>query len=44
MITGHYAGCHPGYSRMAMDVALENLGRYNRGEPLKNLVDKERGY
>jgi phosphoglycerate dehydrogenase-like enzyme len=44
MITGHYAGCHPDYSRMAMDVALENLGRYNRGEPLKNLVDKERGY
>jgi phosphoglycerate dehydrogenase-like enzyme len=44
MITGHYAGCHPMYSRMAMDIALENLGRYNRGEPLKNLVDKERGY
>jgi phosphoglycerate dehydrogenase-like enzyme len=44
IITGHYAGSHPDYSRMAMDVALENLGRYNRGEPLKNLVDKERGY
>jgi phosphoglycerate dehydrogenase-like enzyme len=44
IITGHYAGCHPDYSRMAMDVALENLGRYNRGEALKNLVDKKRGY
>lgn len=44
IITGHYAGCHPDYTRMAMDVALENLGRYNRGEPLKNLVDKKRGY
>jgi phosphoglycerate dehydrogenase-like enzyme len=44
IITGHYAGRHPKYSRMAMDIALENLGRYNRGEPLKNLVDKERGY
>jgi phosphoglycerate dehydrogenase-like enzyme len=44
LITGHYAGCHPEYSRMAMDIALENLGRYRRGEPLKNLVDKERGY
>jgi phosphoglycerate dehydrogenase-like enzyme len=44
IITGHYAGCHPEYSRMAMDIALENLGRYRRGEPLKNLVDKERGY
>jgi phosphoglycerate dehydrogenase-like enzyme len=44
LLTGHYAGCHPEYSRMAMDIALENLGRYNRGEPLKNTVDKERGY
>ena len=44
IITGHYAGCHPEYSRLAMAVALENLGRYNRGENLKNLVDKQRGY
>jgi phosphoglycerate dehydrogenase-like enzyme len=44
IITGHYAGCHPGYTRMAMDIALENLERYNHGEPLKNLVDKELGY
>jgi phosphoglycerate dehydrogenase-like enzyme len=44
ILTGHYAGCHPDYSRMAMDVALDNLGRYNRGEALKNLVDKKRGY
>ncbi|MDR0584687.1 MAG: D-2-hydroxyacid dehydrogenase [Treponema sp.] len=44
MLTGHFAGCHPEYSRMAMDIALENLGRYNRGEPLKNTVDKAKGY
>jgi phosphoglycerate dehydrogenase-like enzyme len=44
IITGHYAGSHPQYSRMAMDIALENLGRYNRGEALKNLVDKKQGY
>jgi phosphoglycerate dehydrogenase-like enzyme len=44
LITGHYAGCHPEYSRMAMGVALENLERYNRGEALKNLVDKNKGY
>ena len=44
VITGHYAGCHPDYSRLAMAVALENLERYNRGEPLKNLVDKGKGY
>ena len=44
IITGHYAGCQPDYSRLAMAVALENLGRYNRGEALKNLVDKHKGY
>ncbi|MDR1319557.1 MAG: D-2-hydroxyacid dehydrogenase [Treponema sp.] len=44
IITGHYAGCHPDYSRMAMGIALENLDRYNRGEPLRNLVDKNKGY
>jgi phosphoglycerate dehydrogenase-like enzyme len=44
IITGHYAGCRPGYSRLAMDVALDNLARYDRGEELKNLVDKQQGY
>ena len=44
IITSHYAGRHPEYSRLALNVALENLKRYVRGEPLKNLVDKNRGY
>jgi phosphoglycerate dehydrogenase-like enzyme len=44
ILTSHYAGQHAEYSRMALDVALENLGRYVRGEPLKNLVDKNKGY
>jgi phosphoglycerate dehydrogenase-like enzyme len=44
ILTSHYAGRHPEYSPMALNVALENLGRYIRGEPLKNLVDKNRGY
>jgi phosphoglycerate dehydrogenase-like enzyme len=44
ILTSHYAGRHAEYSRMALDVALENLGRYVRGEPLKNLVDKRKGY
>jgi phosphoglycerate dehydrogenase-like enzyme len=43
-ITGHYAGCRPDYSRKAMEVALENLERYRRGEPLKNVMDKKMGY
>jgi phosphoglycerate dehydrogenase-like enzyme len=44
ILTSHYAGRHAQYSRMALEVALENLGRYVRGEPLKNLVDKNKGY
>jgi phosphoglycerate dehydrogenase-like enzyme len=44
LLTGHYAGCHPEYSRMAMAIALENLDHYNKGEALKNLVDKNKGY
>jgi phosphoglycerate dehydrogenase-like enzyme len=43
-ITGHYAGCCPDYTRKAMEVALENLERYRRGEPLKNVMDKNKGY
>ena len=44
ILTGHYAGSRPGYTRLVMTIALENLKRYKRGEPLKNLVDKHRGY
>jgi phosphoglycerate dehydrogenase-like enzyme len=44
ILTSHYGGKHPEYSPMALEVALENLGRYVRGEPLKNVVDKNRGY
>jgi phosphoglycerate dehydrogenase-like enzyme len=44
ILTSHYAGRHPEYGRLALDRALENLGRYVRGEPLNNLVDKNRGY
>jgi phosphoglycerate dehydrogenase-like enzyme len=44
ILTSHYAGRHPEYSRLALEVALENLKRYVRGDPLKNLVDKNRGY
>jgi phosphoglycerate dehydrogenase-like enzyme len=44
ILTSHYAGRHPEYGRLALDRALENLHRYVRGEPLKNLVDKNKGY
>jgi phosphoglycerate dehydrogenase-like enzyme len=44
IITGHYAGLRADYDQLALDIALDNLGRYIRGEALRNLVDKERGY
>ncbi|MDR0402771.1 MAG: D-2-hydroxyacid dehydrogenase [Treponema sp.] len=44
LITGHYAGLHPDYDTIALETALDNLGRYVRNEPLRNLVDKTIGY
>jgi phosphoglycerate dehydrogenase-like enzyme len=44
LLTGHYAGFHPEYDSLALEVALENLDRFLRKKPLKNLVDKEAGY
>ncbi|MDR2629860.1 MAG: D-2-hydroxyacid dehydrogenase [Spirochaetaceae bacterium] len=44
LLTGHYAGFHPDYDAIALKIALDNLDRYVRGEPLVNLVDKTAGY
>ena len=44
ILSPHCAGFRPGYDRMALEVALDNLGRYVRGEPLNYLVDKRAGY
>ena len=44
VITPHYAGVHPGYAEEAFDVFMANLGRWVRGEPLENVVDKDAGY
>jgi phosphoglycerate dehydrogenase-like enzyme len=44
ILTGHYAGFHPDYDKLALEIAVENMGRYVRNEPLKNLVDKDAGY
>jgi phosphoglycerate dehydrogenase-like enzyme len=40
----HVAGFSPHYLRRAMTLFAENLRRYIAGEPLLNLVQKERGY
>ncbi len=44
IITPHYAGNHPGYDGEAFQVFVENLGRWMRGEPLRNVVDRTGGY
>lgn len=44
IITGHYAGSMPGYHQRALGVFLDNLQRYQTGQPLRNVVDKRRGY
>jgi D-2-hydroxyacid dehydrogenase (NADP+) len=44
IITPHFAGNHPGYDQEAFTVFLDNLGRWTRGEPLLNVVDRDAGY
>lgn len=44
IISPHLAGASPHYMERAMEIFAENLRRYLEGRPLKNLVDKERGY
>jgi phosphoglycerate dehydrogenase-like enzyme len=44
IITGHYSGMTPAYDERAMAIFLDNLRRYQAGEPLRNVVDKKVGY
>lgn len=44
IITPHVSGMTPQYNARALDIFLENLRRFQQGETLKNLVDKERAY
>jgi D-2-hydroxyacid dehydrogenase (NADP+) len=44
IITSHYAGATPVYHSRAMDIFVDNVGRYQSGEPLRNVVDKQLGY
>ena len=43
-ITPHIAGMSAHYDALTADLFAENLRRYLAGEPLFNLVDRERGY
>ena len=44
ILTSHYSGLTPRYDERALAVFLDNLERYNRGLPLRNVVDKKVGY
>lgn len=44
LITPHLGGERPDYDERAFEIFLENLRRYTRGEALKNVVEKSRGY
>ena len=44
IITPHYSGLTPHYDERAMEIFLDNLKRYQTGQPLRNVVDKKLGY
>lgn len=44
IVTPHIAGGTPRYMERAVDLFCDNLRRYLSGEPLRNVVDPERGY
>ena len=44
MITPHVAGVSPVISERRKDVIVENVRRFCAGEPLLNVVDKQKGY
>ncbi len=44
LITSHYAGATPRYHERALEIFLDNLQRFQSERPLRNVVDKQRGY
>jgi phosphoglycerate dehydrogenase-like enzyme len=44
LLSPHCADHTARWLRDAMELFADNLGRYRRGEPLQNVVDKRRGY
>ncbi len=44
IITPHTSGFFERYWEAATDLFAENLRRWDRGEPLRNVVDKKAGY
>ncbi|MDD9937183.1 MAG: D-2-hydroxyacid dehydrogenase [Myxococcales bacterium] len=44
IVTPHFAGATPHYADRVTDIFVANLERYQRGEPLVNVVDKRQAY
>lgn len=44
ILTSHTAGGSQNISKRAMRLFIDNLHRYVKGEPLENVVDKQKGY
>jgi phosphoglycerate dehydrogenase-like enzyme len=44
ILTPHVSGVTTGFWRREVDLIVDNIGRYLRGRPLRNLVDKQAGY
>jgi phosphoglycerate dehydrogenase-like enzyme len=44
ILSPHISGWSSHYDERAMDVFIENLNRFIAGQPLTNLVDRQRGY
>jgi len=43
-LSPHSADHTPDWQQRAMQLFLDNFERYRKGEPLRNVVDKRRGY
>jgi phosphoglycerate dehydrogenase-like enzyme len=44
ILTPHVAGYSPQIAARHLDLLLDNIGRFIRGEPLRNVVDKQRWF
>ena len=44
IVTPHLAGARDDYGAQFMDIFIDNLARFTRSAPLRNLVDVKRGY
>jgi phosphoglycerate dehydrogenase-like enzyme len=44
ILTAHYSGMTPHYTERGISIFMDNLRRYQAGDPLHNVVDKQLGY